>query len=138
MKVRPATMEDALDVLEWRNDPTTRAMSRTTDVVEREGHLAWFERTIGSDRTSLLIGEHEGHKVGMVRIDADGEVSINLNPASRGKGLARPFLTAALDTAEGPFIAEIKPENTASIRLFEGAGFYAVESGHELLRYRRD
>ena len=92
--VRPARPADALDVLAWRNDPLTRAMSRDQEVVAEAAHLAWFTRALADPARTLLIGEAMGGKVGMVRIDrgAETELSINLNPAFRGQGLSRPLL----------------------------------------------
>ena len=87
MIIRRATLDDALDVLIWRNDPLTRAMSRTQDEVEQEAHLAWFSRALDDAASTLLIGEVGGEKIGMVRFDhgAATEVSININPLCRGR-----------------------------------------------------
>lgn len=133
--VRPATPADALDVLAWRNDPHTRAMSRDRGQVEAAAHVAWFEAAVVDPERTLLIGEAGGEKVGMVRLDhgKQPEVSINLNPAHRGRGLSASLLRAALDQVEGDVWAEIRDENAASIRLFEGAGF-VLHSRHEGLR----
>ena len=91
MILRRAILADAADVLAWRNDPVTRAMSRNGDAVGEAEHLAWFARAIADPSRILLIGEDAGAKVGMVRIDrgAESEVSINVNPACRGRGLRR-------------------------------------------------
>ena len=136
--VRPATQADALDVLAWRNDPLTRAMSRDQQAVEEGAHLAWFARALTDPSRTLLIGEMGGGKVGMVRIDhgAETEVSINLNPAFRGQGLSHPLLMAAL-AGKTDVWAEVREENAASIRLFERAGFELRERREGLRRYFR-
>lgn len=125
LTVRPATQDDALDLLVWRNDPLTRAMSLTTDAVAEDAHMAWFARALARPECRLLIGMQGGDKVGMVRIDG-GEVSINLRPDRRGQGLALPLLKAAIAGAAGTLVAHVRPENAASIRLFERAGFQLV------------
>jgi UDP-2,4-diacetamido-2,4,6-trideoxy-beta-L-altropyranose hydrolase len=95
--VRPATAADALAVLAWRNDPHTRAMSRDQDEVDTAAHVAWFAAALADPRRTLLIGEADGEAIGMVRLDHgdEPEVSINLNPAHRGRGLSAPLLAAA-------------------------------------------
>jgi RimJ/RimL family protein N-acetyltransferase len=139
LTVRKATADDASDLLAWRNDPQTRAMSRTTEPVEAADHARWFQRTLEDSASTLLIGEDGGRKVGMVRLvrGEETEVSINLNPAVRGRGLARQLLALALAEERGAVLAVIKPENLPSIRLFEGAGFVLEGVRHGLARYVR-
>jgi RimJ/RimL family protein N-acetyltransferase len=139
MKLRHAVKQDLADILAWRNDAVTRAMSRSPEPVDAAGHNAWFTAALSDPARVLLIGELDGGKVGMVRIDRghETEVSINLNPAFRGRGLSLDLLNAALATETGPILAVIRPNNAASIRLFEWAGF--VRTGFEggFFRYIR-
>ncbi|HXQ45093.1 MAG TPA: pseudaminic acid synthase [Caulobacteraceae bacterium] len=140
MIVRRATHDDALDVLAWRNDPTTRAMSRDTRVIEEAEHAAWFERALGDPLRLLLIGEDGADKVGMVRIDRGetSEISININPRLRGQGRGATLLAKALACFDGPLLAEVKHGNVASKRLFAKAGFVLIGDQDGMLRYRRD
>ena len=135
MIIRKATRSDSLDVLAWRNDPLTRAMSRSPEEIAKAAHLAWFDKALRSPRLTLLIGEQDGRKVGMVRFDhgEQTEVSINLNPACRGERLGSALLAEALKSVGGDLTAEVKGENLASRRLFEDAGF-AFRSVREGLR----
>lgn len=137
--LRKATPDDASDLLAWRNDPVTRAMSRSTEPVEAADHAQWFQRALQDATCTLLIGEDDGRKIGMVRLASgeETEVSINLNPLVRGRGLSRELLTKALAQERGALLAVIKPENLASIRLFEGAGFVLEETEDGLSRYVR-
>ncbi|MDZ4374993.1 MAG: GNAT family protein [Phenylobacterium sp.] len=139
LTLRRATAADALDVLAWRNDPQTRAMSRDTSEVESAAHLAWFERALADPARTILIGEVGGRKVGMVRFDHgdETEVSINLAPDHRGQGLSHPLLMKALAGIQGDVWAEIRIENAASIRLFERAGFEPQGRRDGVWRYRR-
>ena len=83
----------------------------------------------------------------MVRFDLDGsgesaEVSINLNPSDRGKGLSKPLLKSAIShfrrTHDVPLVAEIRKTNRPSIRCFEGVGFERCASDGSFYRYRLD
>jgi RimJ/RimL family protein N-acetyltransferase len=137
--LREATPDDASDLLAWRNDPVTRAMSRATDPVEAADHRRWFERALKDPSCTLLIGQDGPEKIGMVRLARGGEteISINLSAAARGRGLGRELLARALAEERGAVVAMIKPENLASIRLFEGAGFVFEAAGEGLARYVR-
>lgn len=139
MIVRKATQDDALDILSWRNDPQTRALSRNQDEVQRAPHLEWFGKALVDPRLTLLIGEVDGEKVGMVRFDHgdETEVSININPASRSRGHGYALLTEAMKLVPGDVWAEIKEENAASLRLFERAGFEHQGMRGGLRRYLR-
>ncbi|MBL8771318.1 MAG: GNAT family N-acetyltransferase [Phenylobacterium sp.] len=139
MRLRRATEADCVDLWRWRNDPVTRAMSRTSDEVDLAAHTAWFRGALLNPSITLLIGETDDGKVGMVRFDHrdETEVSINLNPAFRGQGLSMALLGQALESVAGAVFAEIKDENAASRRLFERAGFRRIGGGQGLGRYRR-
>jgi L-amino acid N-acyltransferase YncA len=85
----------------------------------------------------------------MVRFDlADdqktAEVSINLNPGWRGHGVGEATLLAGLAAlrsergAMPELVAIIRPENTASVRLFERAGFVLARTTGEFAYFRRE
>lgn len=143
MNIRRATFEDGLDILRWRNDPLTRSMSRDGSVIEEARHVAWFAQALDDPRRLLLVAEADGEKLGMVRFDEVAgrwEASINLAREARGRGLARPILEGGLavfaaSQPSSPVEAEIRPENAASIRIFEAAGFIGIPADGDLLRY---
>lgn len=139
MICRAATADDARDVWAWRNDPLTRAMSRNSDEVAWAGHEAWFLRTLADPAVTLLIGEADGEKVGMVRFDhgPETEVSINVNPACRARGYGLTLLEQGIAHVGGEIFAEIKDENVASRRMFERAGFRLIATLDGRGRYRR-
>jgi len=124
MRLRPATPDDAQALFDWRNDPVTRAMSVSRDPVDWQTHLDWFRSALQSPVRSILIAE-DGVRLGTIRLDKDirTEVSITLAPAARGHGLAAQILRLATD-GRGPFVARIRPDNAASRRAFEAAGFH--------------
>jgi RimJ/RimL family protein N-acetyltransferase len=138
---------DAELVLDWRNDPVTRAMSLDQEPVPLPQHLLWFRSALADPRRLLLIAERDGESIGMCRFDleeesARAEVSINLAPAHRGSRLGGAVLRGALRTLEQmrpgirDVIAVVRPENIASVRLFESVGFTRTGcADEETLRY---
>jgi UDP-2,4-diacetamido-2,4,6-trideoxy-beta-L-altropyranose hydrolase len=133
--VRPAALSDADDIFQWRNEPASRMASQNSAVVGWDQHLTWFTGVLANTDRSLYIcslAEPVGASVGMCRFDVEGEsaeVSINLNPAFRGRGLAQPILERSIDrfTHDREHVhtltATIRPSNTASVRIFTEAGF---------------
>lgn len=146
MRLRSASESDRRLLLEWRNDPETRAASLNQDAVSDADHDAWFARVLVDPDVFVYVGEVDGEPVGTVRFDLDqdrrvAEVSINVGPAHRGRGLARALLQHSVDAVRDElgagvtFLARIRPVNTASIRLFEHLGFLQAgvdEDGIEL------
>ena len=140
--IRTARHDDSEKLFEWRNHPTVRAVSRSTELITWESHQKWFASVLASHDRLLLVGQHEGLPVGVVRFDIQGdeaEVSIYLVPeikkSARGQDL--------LQSAERWFIvnrpqvckirAHVRGGNERSQRLFSGAG-YQVESTNYLKR----
>lgn len=133
LAARPAAADDADLLLGWRNDPATRSASRDQDAVPRDAHVAWLRRVLADPDRLLLVVEHTGRPAGTVRFDreADGlwEVSITLAPHARGRGLAAGVLAAGERAwrdrvGDRPaLLACVRPDNAASARLFEGAGY---------------
>ena len=139
MTIRNATDADAEDVWAWRQDPHTRAMSRSQAETPLAAHLAWFAAALSDPGRTLLIGEVGDVKAGMVRFDrgAVTEISINVNPACRSRGYGQALLSLALEREDGEVWAEIRVENVASQRLFGRAGFELSETREGFHRYVR-
>ena len=134
LTLRQAVESDSESLLEWRNDATTKAFSLSSDEVTGEQHEAWFNKTLQDTNCLLIIGEVLGDPVGMVRINilndsGLGQVSINLNPDFRGRGLSRQLLGSSLLFAAqvldnlSKYCAEIHIENVASQKIFNSVGF---------------
>lgn len=122
VRFRLATTEDASLLWRWRNDPLTRAMSRTTDEIPIEQHVAWLYRYLSSDRGRLFIALDGETAIGTMRVDfgPTTELSWTVAPECRGIGMGRAMVRAFVDSYAddyGPFIAEIKATNGASLRI---------------------
>lgn len=130
--VKPATTEDSRDIWLWRNDPQTRAMSINRDEVEWDNHNRWYLQALSNPDCFLYVGKSGTNSIGVCRFDINSaditaEVSINLNPAFRGKHLSSQLLAATIDkfwhTNKIDLRAKVKKENTASLKCFESCGF---------------
>ena len=127
-----ATDVDRDLILEWANDPVTRAAGPST-----RGDRCGDARRPGSGpladpESRMWVGEIDGEpdRAGPRPVADDGrdELGISVAPEARGRRLADPLLRAGMVGAERElgatlFVALIRPENDVSLRLFRGAGF---------------
>lgn len=142
-----AELKDSLDILRWRNDTLTRSMSRNEDLIDVNSHTIWYSGLLKDSDRLLLIGVVLEQSIGMVRFDRlhaqrSWEVSITLAPEHRGKGLGRKLLKAALlffsfKHPNAELVAEIKPCNATSRKLFEACGFNYHSSEEHVYRFRQ-
>lgn len=89
---------------------------------------------------------HAGHPVGVagfrIGFGDDGlDLSFHFLPELAGQGLASEFVQAALDHAasilkEDRFFASVAPDNAASIRVLQKAGFEAAPAKGGVVRMR--
>ena len=144
--IRLAQPEDAEAVWRCRNDGDSRAASRNTAEVAWPEHQAWFSRALTDPARVLLIGVETGsdRKVGLVRFDTleNGErlVGVNVAPEQRGRGLSAPLLAAGIARLSSPaqLVAEVRRDNVASLRLFEGLGFRRREESGDFIVFERE
>ncbi len=132
LRLRRVQDTDCALLFAWANDPRTRLYSIHSEPIAWETHVAWFQRRQGDSACLLFIAEDEGNTpIGQIRFDLCGneaEVGISLDTRQRGKGYGASLITegiAALakHTTVQTVHAWIKPENLASQRAFERAGF---------------
>lgn len=147
LQARAAQQSDSRLLFDWRNDEETRAASRSISPVSWDEHAQWFAAVIADPLRHLYIVETSEEpapvSIGMCRFDGkDGaptEISINLDPAFRGRGLSAQVLRLAIDTFRagggGALKATIRPGNVASVRAFEHVGFRLSGSTPEFDTY---
>jgi UDP-2,4-diacetamido-2,4,6-trideoxy-beta-L-altropyranose hydrolase len=136
LNLRSARESDCGLLFEWAGDPVTRAASFHSAPIAWEEHTRWFAERLQDPHAVIYIGENAGGEpVGLVRFqikDDSAVLSVNVAPAFRGEGWGRElilFATRALlrTLARAGSVrridAFVKPENQASVRLFEASGF---------------
>jgi len=134
MIINDATLVDSKDIFNWRNDLKTREMYVQGEEITWEHHSEWFSKMLKSPNSIIYIGRDNESKtsIGMVRFDIrhnhnDSEVSINLNPIWRGKGVSSELLSGAIKQFKSiydiPILAKVKKKNIASVKCFERSLF---------------
>jgi RimJ/RimL family protein N-acetyltransferase len=146
LTIRLAHLDDAERLWSWRNDPHTRRASHNTDEITLDQHTRWFERSLLRNNSITLIAELQDEAIGTVRFDKRRdsylEVIMNIAPQARSKKLGAVCLREAcnfvLKKKAAGFHAEIRLENTASIRIFQQCGFREFGSKGGFLLFRRE
>jgi RimJ/RimL family protein N-acetyltransferase len=138
--LRPATLDDAALLMDWRNDPRTRAASHHTEMVQKDRHLDWLRGVLANPDRQLFVALDDGEPVGTVRADLDDgihEFSWTVAPGARGRGIGKRMVALLAGRIETPIRAEIKSGNTASIRIAEHAGMLLDRQEDGVLHYLR-
>jgi RimJ/RimL family protein N-acetyltransferase len=139
LKIRSVTDEDCKLLWEWANEAEVRAASFHSDPIPWEEHVDWFRRKRADPNCYMymFVDEH-GYPIGQVRMDLRangiGEVAISVARNQRGRGLGVEALWLACErvfktTNVKRLVAYVKPNNVASIRVFEKARF--VRQGNQ-------
>jgi len=142
IQIRRATIDDSQSIFDWRNDKNSRPMFFNEQVITMGDHIKWFESALADTNRKLFIGEIFDEKIGVCRFDLDknefwAEVSINMNPESRGRGLGKIFLLKCieyyLESNTYNLVARIKPKNHASLKVFNNVGFEQISVNEEVI-----
>lgn len=132
LRVRHCRETDCQVLFSWANDPDVRQASFYSAPVAWEGHQRWFTQRLIDPQSVIYIGENqEGKPVGVVRFRLEEDcaiLSVSVAPEFRGSGWGRELITLATQMLTRSCSANrvealVKPENRASIRLFESSGF---------------
>jgi RimJ/RimL family protein N-acetyltransferase len=140
--LRTAALADCELVWMWNFAADVRAMSGDPTIIELSRHAAWYGRRIAETAAPMWIVEYTAPPsggaagrgqaptveaarapVGVVRIDADGRMSIALGADARGRGIGKRAILAACAAWSRPVTAEIRHDNSASRACFEACGF---------------
>lgn len=140
LNIRNASVDDTTDIFEWRNDPLSISMSISNEEIIFQEHEKWFHESLINRNRELFIGVLGNQKVGICRFDYDvidqmSEVSINLNPLQRGKGLATKLLLKSIvkyrENNNINLTATIKKTNIASMKIFQKCNFHEMSSNSD-------
>ena len=123
---RLANINDALSLLEWRNDKLSRKFSFNNKLINIDNHKIWLTSKINNHKSNIYIYKNEKMSQGMIRLD---EIESNqyliswiIAPEYRNKGIAKQMLSLFTSTFKGELIAKIKKNNLASFNIAKYIG----------------
>jgi UDP-2,4-diacetamido-2,4,6-trideoxy-beta-L-altropyranose hydrolase len=137
LHLRPATSADCTLLWQWRNDPLVRQSSFTMQEISLETHSAWFHQQMASPDSLILIAqERDGTPIGQARFRFQGlraTISISVSSSVRAAGYGTALIRQATELVLGSqravaIDAFIKPENSASQRAFQKAGYLLTDA----------
>ncbi|MBF9253779.1 UDP-2,4-diacetamido-2,4,6-trideoxy-beta-L-altropyranose hydrolase [Pontibacter sp. 172403-2] len=132
LSLREATETDLLLVYKWNNDPEVRRHSFNPEPIKPEHHTRWFQAKLADAACKFYIAEVAGEPAAQIRFEVkekQATISYLIAEAYRGKGLGHKVLLKGVNKLkdEQPEIRQVhglvQPENIASVRAFEKAGF---------------
>ena len=102
-------------------------------------HVAWFTAALAAGEPVIYIAERADEAVGQVRFNRRGhglaEVDLSVADRVRAGGIGTIVLQLGCDMDrqgfDGAMRARIRADNTASIRVFEKAGFTMIAEERE-------
>ncbi len=126
-------------ILDWQLFPETRRYALNRNPPTPDEHHRWFAAKLQSDSDWFLLAETKDGPVGFVRLDWRGDtagypiflISIATAPGHYRRGIGRALLRAARQLApRARLLAQVLPENAASLRLFESLGYTPGDDGY--------
>ncbi len=136
-QLRDAQADDSRQLLTWRNESETRAVSFKTTPIDPGEHERWLRSRLADENCILQIAiAPGGDPVGHVRIQncvqqQTAYITIGLESGYRGRGLGAVLIARATCLAADAFgsdriLAQIKPANVASRSAFAKAGYQGI------------
>ena len=138
LQIRPASEQDQPEILAIYNDAVLHTTATfDTEPRSMESQMEWFRKH--KSNHLVLVAEKGGKIIGWASLspwsdrcayDTTVEVSVYIEPASRGMGIGAELLNAV--TAEGgksnnhTVLSRITSDNFASIRIHEKAGYKMI------------
>lgn len=119
-------------LFDWANDKDVRQNAFTTETITWDNHRVWYQSLLADENRRLYIFYRKDQPVGMIRYDIQaesGRISYSIEKDFRGRGFGKVMVEQAEQVLkkERPEIqmitAEVKPTNTASMRVFEELGY---------------
>jgi len=139
LSLRKVNKKDESLLFNWANDSDVREWSFNKKVITLDEHKEWFKQKFSDENVLIWILEDKNMPAGMVRLEKEGKrILLNylIAPQSRGKKLASKMLYIAMKELKKYWknvkvLAYTLPENIASIKSLENAGFYLDGSSAE-------
>lgn len=126
--LRDADEHDRDILFHWANEEMVRRHSFSEDEILYEEHCKWFEDMMNDKNRVQWILMMDKEPIGQIRLLFEGEnaeISYSICVEKRGQGYGKEILELARQRVNREYpnvkklIARVKPDNEASIKLFE-------------------
>ena len=142
LKLREVKESDIPFLLRLANQPSSRAASPNSNLIEPSEHLEWSKGFFDGRKLGWVFGTNE-LPFGHCRFDREGSdlfLSYSIQEEFHGEGLGVGMLKALF---EQPLIAErvyarVKAQNVASLKALSKVGFVSIRSEGEIITLVRE
>ncbi|MGD0792422.1 MAG: UDP-2,4-diacetamido-2,4,6-trideoxy-beta-L-altropyranose hydrolase [Terriglobales bacterium] len=138
LSIRLVEYGDCKLLWEWANDPVVRASAFSSEPIPWDDHVAWFREKLNDRNCRMFVAlDASAVPAGQIRFDQRGashaDVDITVDGRFRGLGYASRLIDLGTNWAFTEWglkqlNAFVKPENVASAKAFERAGFKPTET----------
>ena len=132
MKLRTAIITDTKLLFDWANESSVRNNAINTNQIDWDDHVVWFEKKLENKNSFIFIAEINDTPIGQIRFDLENNkfiIDYSVAKEERGKGYGFQIVKKGIDYIRmhvsylPKFISLVRPENTASRKIFEKLGF---------------
>jgi len=139
LTLRKANKNDEKLLFNWVNDTSVRRWSFNNKKISLDEHKVWFQQKLADKSVLIWILEVSKMPAGMVRLGKERNhivLSYLISRQLQGRGLASKMLKMAMNEVKSHWqnikvFAYSLPENIASIKSLERAGFFLQNSSDE-------
>lgn len=136
VSLQEAEEKDCEMLFVWVNDPVVRRNAFQSAHIPFERHREWFRKVLEDNTVRQYILYHRQIPVGQIRLNIEngvGFIDYSIAPEMRGFGFGGLALKLIKDktkieiTDVTKLVGQVKYENIASIKAFEGCGYMRTE-----------
>lgn len=131
ISLRSANYEDCTLLFKWANDSQVRKNAFSTNNIDLESHIKWYENKMNDENTRIFIVLKDNVEVGQIRVDISdnkGFIDYSIDKNYRGQGIGTQILKLIkFEITKVNLIGYVKKENIASMKAFEKAGYEKIK-----------
>lgn len=139
--LKKATIKDLNLLFQWVNDGSVRKNAFSTTDISFPEHKKWFENLLTRNDAMQYIYFCDNEPIGQVRINIENEnaeIDYSICPSQRSRGHAKEMINLLKEQIKLDFpevkklTAKVKPDNTASQKVFVHTGYIEKYYFYEL------
>ena len=146
-RFRLLKIEDAQEILSWRNIPEVFNFTSSGAPISIENHHKWLEVRLGKlSKEPIYILENE-FRLGMFRVDemfnkpTALEISILVSPSHLGSGVGSQMMELYFENyavrSSVEYFAKIHRDNLKSQKFFEKHNFFKLSEENQFFLFQR-
>jgi RimJ/RimL family protein N-acetyltransferase len=139
IKIRKASVKDAVFFYELRNEKLTRKNSFNKKKIKIKDHLKWYKKKLIKKNVIFLVAETiNSEKIGTVRYEIGKiftNISINISKKFRNLGYGSKIIKKSEKFLKRKLIiiSRIKNNNKASIKIFKKNNYKVIKNNNDLM-----